>query len=208
MAPKTTSSLSIHRIEALIDGIFAIAMTLLVLSISLPDTAAHLTSAKLHEFLLGQLNEILAYALSFFLLANYWVILHRQFHYFRRTNHQHLWIIMGFLLFACLVPYTTSLTSDFPEDWISQLYFGVNILILGIYIIFNWLYATSKRRLVDSDLPMEIIRRGKLRGLVSPFVAVLAIIMAFIAPAYAGWVYLLIPLFHMAQRRIPRKKTV
>ena len=206
MATKSTSSLSLNRIEALIDGIFAIAMTLLVLSISLPDKEIHFTSEKLHHFLLGQLNEILTYALSFFLLANYWVILHRQFHHFRKTDNRHLWIIMGFLLIACLVPYTTSLTSDFPTDWMVQTYFGVNILILGLFVTFNWKYATTNRRLVDPNLPDELIKRGITRGTITPIVALAAIVVAMFAPGYSGYTYLLIPVLHNVQKRISEKK--
>jgi len=204
MSSKPTLNLTINRIEALIDGIFAIAMTLLVLSISLPDKTVHLSSGKLHQFLLGQLNEILTYALSFFLLANYWLILHRQFHYFRKTDNRHLWIIMGFLLFACLVPYTTSLTSDFPDDWMAQTYFGTNIFMLGVFVLFNWIYATSNKRLVSAEMREHIVKRGKLRGLIAPLVAVLAIIMAMVAPSYSGYIYLLIPLMHIVQRKAGR----
>lgn len=84
-----------HRLEALADGIFAIAMTLLVLNLALPESGKGL--AELRSLLLGQLDKFFSYAVSFILLAILWVRHHEQFHYIKRTDGRHLWINVFFL---------------------------------------------------------------------------------------------------------------
>jgi len=76
-----------HRIEALTDGIFAIAMTLLVLNLALPETG---NGPELHKLLIGQTHKFFSYALSFLLLALYWVLHHRQFHFIHNRNPVYL----------------------------------------------------------------------------------------------------------------------
>jgi uncharacterized membrane protein len=80
-----------HRIEALTDGIYAIAMTLLVLNLALPGTETYLAqTVELRDLLFGQAHKFFNYALSFILLAVFWIIHHDQFHFIKRTNRTHL----------------------------------------------------------------------------------------------------------------------
>jgi hypothetical protein len=87
MRKENELGMTTHRIEALTDGIFAIAMTLLVLNLALPETGNGLTqTVELHKLLIGQTPKFFSYALSFLLLAIYWVLHHRQFHFIKRTE--------------------------------------------------------------------------------------------------------------------------
>ncbi|NAS89798.1 hypothetical protein C4E24_08740 [ANME-1 cluster archaeon AG-394-G21] len=82
-----------HRIENLADGIFSIAMTLLVLSLTLLEARTDLTlTVELQDLLFGQTHKFFNYALSFILLAIFWIIQHDQFHFIKRTDRIHLWL--------------------------------------------------------------------------------------------------------------------
>ena len=181
-----------HRIEALVDGIFAIAMTLLVLTLTLP--AAGKGQTEVQGLLFGQIDKFFNYALSFVLLAIFWLRHHQQFHFIKRTDGKHLWINIFFLMFVALMPFSTSLVGDYFEEPLAEVFFASNILMLGIFLVWNWVYATNHHRLVDSSLDPRRIALGKKRGVVTAPVAVLAMGLAFVDPRISSFVYLLIPI--------------
>jgi len=182
-----------RRLEALTDGIFAIAMTLLVLTLDLGDIADGLTQVKLHQLLLAQIPKFYNYALSFVLLAVFWILHHQQFHYIKKTENRHLWINIFILMFVALIPFSTSLVGDYSSDWMAELFFGGNIFILGVLFSLNWHYSTKDSRLIEGELEKHRIQLGTRRGLVSPLVSLLAILTAFLNPSYSPYIYLLIP---------------
>ncbi len=185
---------SVQRIETLTDGIFAIAMTLLVLTITLPKKGMDLTEVKLHKLLLGQAQEFFNYVLSFLLLAVFWVVHHRQFHCIRHTDTRHLWINIMFLMAVSFVPFSTSLAGDFPNECVAELFFSANMFIIGMLLCGNWAYATKNHRLVDPDLSRGYIAAGMRRSVVLPFVSFLAIMVSLISPSLSSYVFLLIPI--------------
>lgn len=186
------SRFSTNRIQALTDGIFAIAMTLLVLSIDLPDKDLSLKGAELHRTLLGQINQLYTYVISFVLLAVFWTIHHVHYKYIRETNRLHLWINIFMLIFICLVPYTSTLTSDFPGDWMTNLFFNLNMFFIAFFYFLNWEYATKKKRLVDDEMSDERIKQGRLNLLKFVSISLIAICLSFIIPSYASLAYLLL----------------
>ncbi len=183
--------LTTGRIETLTDGIFAIAMTLLVLNLGLPQLSESLDCGQLHIVLLQQAHKFFNYALSFVLLALFWIIHHQEFHFIKRTNRLHIWINIFILMFVALMPFSTSLMGDYPNDWMAELFFAANLFIVGILFQCNWLYATKVASLADNTTPKRI-SLGFKRGLVTPLVALAAMILALLKIP-STHIYLLIP---------------
>lgn len=186
--------LKVERIISLADAIFAIAMTLLAVTIDLPKKSHELSSEGLHNFLIGQFQEIFNFALSFILLALFWVMHHHQFHHITHTDKKHLWINMFIFLSVTLVPFSTSVAGDFPADWMAQIYFHINMFIMGILFYLNWAYATKNKRLVDGMLKDNEIAIEKKQLLVTPAIALLALGVVFINTHVSMYIYVLIPL--------------
>jgi len=200
MMPEKSSGkprfvLTTRRIEALADGIFAIAMTLLVLTLTLPDMAQ--TKLSLSQLLADQWSKFFNYALSFLLLAIFWIVHHQQFHVIRRTDRNHVWINIGILMFVALMPFSTDIAGDYSGETLAELVFGANLMILGLLFLLNWWYACSNHRLVDADLDREIIVRGIRRSCVTPCVAAVSMILSFFIPGWALTAYMLIPVIHL-----------
>lgn len=185
--------LTTGRIEALTDGIFAFAMTLLVLNLALPDTVTELSAIRLQNLLIGQAHKFFNYALSFILLALFWVVHHQQFHQIKHSDSRLLWINIFVLMFVALMPFSTDLIGDFSGQTMAEVIFATNLLILGLLFTANWAYATRNHRLVDPDLDREIIVRGMRRNAVSPAISVIVIALSFIIPPWSLWLYLLVP---------------
>lgn len=200
------TGLTLDRLLALTDGIFAIAMTILVLAIDIPENSNGLSGLDLHKAILSQSNQLISYVTSFLLLALFWSINHRQAGCLIKTTSLHIWINIFMLIFICLVPYTTSLKSDFYNDWMANLYFNVNMLIIAVLYYVNWKYASHNHRLTKKDLPKQRIKNGENAGLIFILIGIIACIASFIIPENSSYVYVLIPVFKLVDSKMFNKK--
>ena len=191
----------INRIEALSDDIFAIAMTILVLNISIPEKET-VMRIGLHQALLLQINEFIIYFLSFFLLGIFWMIQRKQMSNLIQTDYKHMWMTIFMLMYICLVPFSASLQSTYATDWLAALIFSSNMLIIGILFLLNWHYATKDHRLVSADISRNDILLGKANTWSFIFVSLVAMVAAFIIPAYSGLFFLLIPVSKFLVQRL------
>lgn len=188
--------LTLNRIAALTDGIFAIVMTLLVLTLDLPEKVELLNQAEIKVFLNTQWHVLYIYMLSFLILAKFWTAHHSQFSHLRATNPTHLWLNIIFLMFSALLPFTADLAGELPNYWLSQFPFHLNMFLISITYLMCWQYATADRRLLKDDTSENLVRYISLKTWVTPFVAILCMLTAFIVPAYSSVPYLLIPIIH------------
>ena len=180
------------RIETLVDGIFAIALTLLVLNLSIPQLTNSMSNIAVEDYLIGLIPDLFTYALSFVILAIFWRINHQQFYRIKRANNVLLWITVIWLLFVALVPFSTSLMGGYGETQAANIFFNINLLLIGIFSGLIWYYATRKD-FIEELSREKIIELNKL-NLMLPIAALIAIGASFIIPAFSTFTYLAIPL--------------
>jgi uncharacterized membrane protein len=187
--------LTTSRIEALADGIFAISMTLLVLGLTIPPAKGGNPDEILRNYLHDDWPDLLNFVKSFLLLAVFWIIHHRQFHFYKRVDEGFLWLNIFFLMFIVLVPFSTTVESEYSNVQLAELIFHANLLAIGIISYIITMYAIHDYRLISAqDVDPVRISRAKKRSMVVPGTAVLAIGLSFISPAWSSLAYLLIPL--------------
>lgn len=196
-----------NRIEALTDGIFAVAMTLLVLNLKLPQGGVEDVEADLLGLITGHSHVFSNYAMSFLLAAVFWIQHHQQSSVIKRTDRNHIWLNIILLMFVSLIPFSTSLINDYHDDWMASIFFGMNMFILGSLFYVNWDYATKNHRLVALSLDPHRIAVGKKRGAVTPIISLFAMALALVDAPLSSLAYLLIPviLFHPTFRYNPEK---
>ena len=148
---------SLERISALSDGVFAVAMTLLVLDLHAPAAEAIHSEGELRQKLLPLLPRLLAYLMSFLTLGIFWVGQQTQLNHFERANRNLAWIHLGFLFAVTLLPFTTSLLAEFIELRTALVLYWLNVLLLGAMLAGSWLYA-SRFELVKQDAPADLNR--------------------------------------------------
>lgn len=190
---RTVPVLSTKRIEALTDGVFAIAMTLLVLNLEIPAIPEGAAAQVLPKLVLGLWPKFFNYALSFILLAIFWIVHHRQFHFIKAIDQRLLWINILGLMFIALIPFSTSLTAEHGEVQIAALFFECNLLAIGSIFYMHWSYATGKRHLIDPDLSAQTILLNKKRNLIVPAVSLVCIGLSFLTPDWSEVPYFAIP---------------
>ena len=198
---ESAEGLSKHRIEALSDGIFAFAMTLLVLDLKIPHSS-NPSSAALGPTLLALWPKFLSYGMSFVVLGVYWIAQHSYAHFLKRTDRWLLWFNLLFLMLIVLVPFSTDLLGDYPKHKVAVMIYGANFIALGLALYLQWWYATSGHRLVGRDLEPEVICRGKRRMLGGIAVYSGAVLIALVHPTLSIIMYAAIPLFFIFPSRI------
>jgi len=191
-SPIKSISLSTDRIKTLTDGVFAIAMTLLALSLELPQAQDPAGNFFIVDLLIKQYDLLYNYFLSFILLAFFWIDHHNQFHYYRETDNNHLWINLFLLMFVALVPFTTVVVGDYPQYGAADIIFAVNIILISLLNFLNYWYAKRCGYLIAS-LPGVIDSRIRKRVFLVVGVCLLAAILAMVYPPFSSFTFLLIP---------------
>lgn len=184
-----------HRLEALLDGMFAISMTILVLNIEVPPNMGIAGPGALLIALQEMMPTFLNYVISFIILASLWVNNNHQFRYIKVTEKTHLWLHLWSLLFIVLIPFSTSLMGDYPGLIVAELFFHLNLLCLGILSIIKWDYIIKHQYLLHQDkYGISVTRKDRRGSLVFIIVPLIAICVTFIAPDWSTLSYVLIPL--------------
>lgn len=176
------------RIETLVDGIFAIAMTLLVLSLNVPQIPHPVTDAAVLKSLASMWGQFFVYFMSFVLLATFWRINHSQFYLIKKTDQTLLWINVIWLLFVALVPFSTNFVGDYGYLTVPILFFDLNLFMIGVLFNLNWRYAV-KHNFIDKSVDQEHIESNKRLNLILPVTALAAAGLSFITPEYSSLVY-------------------
>jgi uncharacterized membrane protein len=146
---------NIERLAALSDGVFAVAMTLLVLDLRMPaETAIHSESDLWHA-MVGLAPRILVYLMSFLTLGIFWVGQQTQLNHLARGDRNLAWIHLAFLFGVSLMPFSTSLMAAFISYRLALLIYWGNIFVVGAILFASWRYALGAQ-LVKKDLPSDL----------------------------------------------------
>lgn len=121
-----------HRLEALSDGIYAVAMTLLVIELKVPEGRSFVSSAALAEALAERLPLFIAWVLSFFVLAMFWYGHHRAFAHVRVVSGRLTTLTILQLALVTLMPFSCALVGAQGRLMVSQCVYSLNMALLAI----------------------------------------------------------------------------
>lgn len=194
------------RLEAFSDGVFAIAMTLLVLDIKTPRAADLIGRSTLGDALLRQWPTYVAYALSFVTVLIMWTNHHKLFRLIRRTNHAFLMINGMLLMFITLVPFPTALLAEHITQpgaaTAAAVYAGTFVLIAVLFNVL-WRYASHRGRLLARGHDREAVASITRQYRFGPLLYVAAFLLAFVnVPASVGLCALLAVFFAIPYQRL------
>jgi uncharacterized membrane protein len=137
-----------ERLAALSDGVFAVAMTLLVLDLRAPS--AESIHSEGWRALVPLARRLLMYMMSFMTLGIFWVGQQTQLNQLVRSSRSHTWIHLGFLFPVTLTPFSTSLLAEHTDSRLALVVYWLNILLLGATLYWSWMCAIGGE-LVKAD---------------------------------------------------------
>ena len=139
---STMAGRSVERLAALSDGVFAIAMTLLVLDLRIPAAAALHGNGDLFRHVFVVLGpRFVPYLLGFMSLGIYWIAQQTQLNHFARSDHTLTWIQLGFLLAVTLMPFSTALLAEYIGFRLAVVTYWINLVFLGAGLFASVRYA-------------------------------------------------------------------
>jgi uncharacterized membrane protein len=150
---------SVERLAALSDGIFAVAMTLLVLDL-------HVPTADLPHGLLALAPQFVMYLMSFLTLGIFWIGQQTQLNQLARSHRSLTWMHLLFLFGVTLMPFSTRLLAEFPTTRIALLWYWANILLAGVALYVSWMCALTLQ-LLKPDIPPDVTNAIKRRIVVA-----------------------------------------
>ena len=197
--------MSTNRVEALADGVFAFAMTLMVLSIDVPmNIPIDDENRALIQHLFQIRPDFQIYVLAFISLGGFWYAHQIQFKNMKRIDPALVWINIFIMMFIALVPFSTALAGDYEDAQISVLVMEANILLLGIMFYIHWSYATSHPRLLKRTIDKEDIKLGRDIYTIIILISLAAMGLSYISPPFSAALYILMPFSFAARHRMKR----
>src|SRR2546430_13278311 len=185
------------RLLTLADGIFAIAMTLLVLDLRLPETTST-GAVDLPSRLATLASRFGTFAISFVVLGVFWFAHHQTFHFVVRVNRTLVCLSVLFSMAVALIPFAASVLGANPTDPIALTLYGGVIGLLTVLGYVVWSYLTGDHGLVVRGLHPTLVR--KVRQWISDraSISLVALIQAFVNPILSLLVYLALPVLFIA----------
>jgi uncharacterized membrane protein len=202
------------RIEAFSDGVFAIAITLLVLGIAVPKAKDLAAGGSLGSTLLKLWPHYLAFVTSFITVLAQWVNHHRIFSFVQRTDHPFLYWNGLLLLFVTFMPFPTALLAEFllhSQAKVAGAVFAGTYVATAFAFKGLWQHASKNGRLLAENVDRKEIRQITLQYRYGPLLYLLAFTLSFVSVylsvglclclavffAFKGW-----PTIHAAEKAV------
>jgi uncharacterized membrane protein len=191
------------RVLAFSDGVFAIAMTLLVVGIAVPTLQEGSSVDELADAFNDLIGNFVSFFVSFAVIGRYWFAHHQFFARLGAMNNSLIGINLLYLAFIAFLPFPTALLGNYFENPLAVTAYAVVVSIVsGLEVV---LFRTAHRGgLMSRRMPEDVYRWGAMLSLSPVVFFLLAIPLAFVntAVAVAAW-FLMIPWERFAERWKP-----
>ena len=182
--PRATGPSETARVEAFSDGIFAIAITLLVLEIKVPPPELTGHGGSLSKALVGLWPSYLGYVISFVTIGVMWVNHHSMFQLIRRTDRYFLLLSVFFLMCIAFLPFPTALVAEYlPEPKgrrVAVAAYSATFVLIALAYNSVWWYAVRGGRLLEPDADRRAVRTISRRYLIGPTAYAVSFVLAFV----------------------------
>lgn len=191
------------RLEALGDGIFSIAMTIMVIELALPAVKGNSWNDFMSALkFIG--SDFLCYVISFVVLGIMWYGHRMMFEYIGRTNRYFIFLGVLFYMVVCLVPFSTRFLAHETLKWYAILIYAINLSLCNLSLYAQWTYGINKPSLLERELPNEVRKEARVLFLISPTVYSIAIAFSFFIPEVSIGIFILTPLLYLIPNKLDK----
>ncbi|MBN2168824.1 MAG: DUF1211 domain-containing protein [Actinobacteria bacterium] len=196
----------VDRIASFSDAVFAVAITLLVLNIEIPDIPEKLVNQELASDIAALWPHILALILSFVIIGFLWISHHNLFKYIEKQNGSLLWINMAILLSIVLLPFSTNVISEYGNTKIGVIIYAANYAAACLLFAAMWYFITKSPVLVSGDFNVEMGKHASASFLLVGTVFLVSIGLALVNPQIAEYFWLTIIPINIFSEMIAKKR--
>ncbi|HEV2261561.1 MAG TPA: TMEM175 family protein [Candidatus Rubrimentiphilum sp.] len=174
---QTEAYLDKSRLDMLVDAVYAIALTLLVLDLRMPGS---MPLSDLPQHLLGMLPQIGVYAIAFSTVALLWVCHHYYAALVKGTDFGHVMLNLAPLMLVALIPFTASVMAGYPQSSWAVAVFTLNAALICFLYVLNWQHC--RKKLVPASIDRELLDRMSTTAWLSLAGEAVATALAFVLP--------------------------
>lgn len=199
----------VERIAFFSDAVFAIAITLLIIEIKVPELhEQEITDKALLHGLLATIPKMIGFIVSFFVISLYWMSHHRLFRYIVTYNQKFLWRNILFLLFIVIMPFSTAVYSEYSRPTLHTplILYSVNICCCGLYSYLLWRTAANPKYHLSQGITHAVEKYNRVRALMVPALFLLVALVSFINPVIAYFIPPFLPFATQIVKRRYHKK--
>ena len=200
----------LERLILFSDAVFAIAITLLVIEIKIPEIHEKpvTDNAVLHK-LAELIPKFVGFLVSFLLIGQYWIVHHRMFSFVINFTDRLIWLNILFLFAIALMPFSTGFYSEFVLRGVVTpvIFYTANIALLGLANFLMWRYLSNQKNNLTENLTPALAKYFSLRALTVPTIFVIFSFVYLYYPTIAFFIPMLIP-FIMRLIFNPMKKKI
>ena len=197
--------MSISRFEGFSDGVFAIAITLLVFTFHIPDLPGSAGNGEVVRRLVALWPDLLGYSTSFIVIGVLWINHHALFHFLRRVDRFSLVINLLLLMCVAFIPFPTGLIARYGNVPAVVILFGLTMAVTGVLFSALWFYAIWQYRQMDKRIDARFIRDASLWTVGYPGAYLVATAIALANPRISLALYALIPIVYLLPGVIDRQ---
>ncbi len=191
------------RLEALGDGIFAVAMTILAIELKWPELKDTSVQAFINAF--HELSpRLFCYFISFVVLGIMWFGHRVMFEYIGRTNRYFIFLGILFYMMVCLVPLNTRFLAENSLQWGTIFIYGLNLSLCNLTLYAQWVYGIKHKGLLERELPLQVQKEAKFLFLISPVVYLFAIIISIWIPVISLGIFIITPLLYLIPNKLDK----
>ncbi len=155
---------ALGRLIAFSDGIFAVAITLLVLAIALPDLGNQQTDPNLQSHLLAAIPSVISFVISFLVVGIFWLSHHRLFQLIEDYGRPTLYANLFFLMTICFIPFPTGIVTHYGQLTTALVFYAASMALAGLSLALLWWVAVirpAKRQTTPPDGHLLRAPRGR-----------------------------------------------
>ena len=205
----------LERLILFSDAVFAIAITLLVIEIKIPELHENVSDKALLQSLAHLIPKFIGFIVSFMMIGLYWTVHHRMFGFVTSYSPKLLILNLVFLFFVALMPFSTGFYSEYagPDMFRHQLmvpmiFYVLNFCGMGFLNYFMWVYITNpKNKVAEPPVDLLLVRQARASSLVVPIVFLAMIPVAYFTNViFAAYMPMLIPvILRILKKKIEKK---
>ena len=196
-------SMSSTRLETMGDGIFSVAMTVLVIELRLPDVKGNSLSDFM-QALYGSRHQLFCYFISFIILGIMWYGHRMVFEYVSKTNRYFIFLGILFYMVICLVPFSTRFLAANTLRWYGIMMYALNLSLCNLALYWQWQYGIRRPSLRTRELPDEVKTEAQKLFLISPVMYGVAIAFSFFVPLVSIFIFFMTPVLYLLPNKIDK----
>ncbi len=189
----------LERLILFSDAVFAIAITLLVIEIKIPEVHSTVEHPLKEEDIIQKLAELIpkfiGFIVSFLLIGQYWIVHHRMFSFVVNFTDRLIWLNILFLFAIALMPFSTGFYSEYVLRGVVTpiIFYTGNIALLGLANFLMWRYLSNQKNNLTENLTPALAKYFSLRALTVPVIFVIFSFVYLYYPMIAFFIPILIP---------------